>query len=66
MARDVAYGYSASSDVSFAFQLLDEEDKAPRALLTFALRFLLDDSNASALWLEGASHKEADQLMAKA
>eukprot|EP01064_Diplonema_japonicum_P018019 TRINITY_DN2660_c2_g1_i5.p1 TRINITY_DN2660_c2_g1~~TRINITY_DN2660_c2_g1_i5.p1 ORF type:complete len:6207 (+),score=1618.57 TRINITY_DN2660_c2_g1_i5:144-18764(+) len=46
MAKDVV---ASERSLSLAQRLIDEENTAPRALLTFALRFLLDDRNASAL-----------------
>ena len=62
MAKEVAAQDGQS--LSLAQRLIDEENKAPRALLTFALRFLLDDRNASAL-LCLASQKGKEKELAK-
>eukprot|EP01060_Flectonema_neradi_P020456 TRINITY_DN279_c0_g1_i11.p1 TRINITY_DN279_c0_g1~~TRINITY_DN279_c0_g1_i11.p1 ORF type:complete len:6268 (+),score=1323.50 TRINITY_DN279_c0_g1_i11:127-18930(+) len=62
MAKEVAAQDGQS--LSLAQRLIDEENKAPRALLTFALRFLLDDRNASAL-LALASQKGREKELAK-
>eukprot|EP01059_Diplonema_ambulator_P034191 TRINITY_DN753_c2_g2_i1.p1 TRINITY_DN753_c2_g2~~TRINITY_DN753_c2_g2_i1.p1 ORF type:complete len:1938 (+),score=705.57 TRINITY_DN753_c2_g2_i1:2-5815(+) len=47
--------------LSLAQRLLDEELKAPKALLTFALRFLLDDRNASAILSQASDKKILEQ-----
>ena len=69
MARDVAAQEKAQS---LPHRLVEEKEKAPVALLMFALRFLMDDRNASALlYLQQKAGGEAlleqsDQIIAKA
>eukprot|EP00755_Sulcionema_specki_P004509 Sspe_Gene.4523::Locus_1489_Transcript_1_1_Confidence_1.000_Length_17782::g.4523::m.4523 len=67
MANEVAMQENHTN--SLAHRLLDEEHKAPRALLIFALRFLLDDRNASTLLtppFDDDLSRQADRVVAKA
>eukprot|EP01061_Rhynchopus_euleeides_P028688 TRINITY_DN467_c2_g3_i3.p1 TRINITY_DN467_c2_g3~~TRINITY_DN467_c2_g3_i3.p1 ORF type:complete len:4705 (+),score=2421.88 TRINITY_DN467_c2_g3_i3:268-14115(+) len=68
MAHDVA---SQEKAQSLPHRLLEEKQKAPVALLMFALRFLMDDRNASALlFLDSQKDKgvleQSDKIIAKA
>eukprot|EP01064_Diplonema_japonicum_P014691 TRINITY_DN2237_c1_g1_i1.p1 TRINITY_DN2237_c1_g1~~TRINITY_DN2237_c1_g1_i1.p1 ORF type:complete len:5789 (+),score=898.80 TRINITY_DN2237_c1_g1_i1:2607-17369(+) len=63
MGTEVA---AVTGDLSMAQRLIDEEKKAPRALLIIALRHLLTDRNASALlMLEGTNLQRSDIIMSQ-
>eukprot|EP01059_Diplonema_ambulator_P034189 TRINITY_DN753_c2_g1_i1.p1 TRINITY_DN753_c2_g1~~TRINITY_DN753_c2_g1_i1.p1 ORF type:complete len:5769 (+),score=1470.87 TRINITY_DN753_c2_g1_i1:1766-17308(+) len=67
MAKEVAAHGGAQS---MAQRLIDEENKAPRALLIIALRYLLTDRNASALLTlhetKGPDLERSDALVSQA